>query len=71
MFECGRVSAAELTEWARLIERRDDIDAEDFGNGTRDWVLSAIFLLSNPELVGDSIPALIEAILNEYKRVLQ
>jgi hypothetical protein len=71
LFESRIISSQELSEWAELIEMRDDIEPDSANSEIREWIIATIFSLANPELAGASIPTMIEAIRKDYQRVMQ
>lgn len=71
LFESRIISSQELSEWAELIEMRDDIEPDSTNSEIQEWIIATIFSLANPELAGVSIPTMIEAIRKDYQRVKQ
>ena len=58
----GELGAAEVTDWADLVECREDIG---FPGGDEDVLSDALFRLANPNLRGDVTPELGEIIRRE------
>jgi len=58
----GELGAAEVTDWADLIECREDIG---FPGGDKDVLSDALFRLANPNLRGDVTPELGQIIRRE------
>ena len=58
----GELGAAEVTDWADLLECREDIG---FPGGDEDVLSDALFRLANPNLRGDVTPELGQIIRRE------
>ena len=58
----GELGASEVTDWADLVECREDIG---FPDGERDVLSDAVFRLANPNLRDDVTPELAQIIRRE------
>ena len=58
----GELGAAEVTDWAELLECREDIA---FPGDDEDFLSDALFRLANPNLRGDVTPELAQNIRRE------
>jgi hypothetical protein len=58
----GELGAAEVTDWADLVECREDIA---FPGGDKDVLSDALFRLANPNLRDDVTPELAQIIRRE------
>jgi hypothetical protein len=61
----GESGAAEVTEWANLLECREDIA---FSGGEEDVLSDAVFRLANPDLTDEVTPELGQTIRRELVR---